>query len=220
MLVLFAVAIHFSAWLRHKHKNSKHNSNLCLQRLNKLQEYLVNDLLPKRCNQAKSFVISLSELQPLIRKKGFNFLNNDLLQLVSSWRNRGCRLTTFKRGRWQVDLKKDWHNFQQSLKQRTDIASHILDYLGKIADRQGLRGEQLVFFTLDALTDSLKSTAHHPTKPSEALTQALLFLDEQSIINLDQGLALFRQAMTLSFEDDVQKGGLHSKTLPTLSQTL
>lgn len=203
--------IHFSAWLRHKHPTTGRNSTDCLKRLDGSQMWLVSHFLPRHYNHATNFELLLEELQPRLRQK-FNFLNEDLALLINSWERpgggQGCKLEYINRWRWRVHLTKDWFYLQQLLKRRTDICHNILKFLSKKADEQGLRGEQLIFFTLDDLIASLKSGVFggQIKKPTEALMQALLFLDKQGVIKLDKGLALFRSAMTLNFTDESQKG--------------
>ena len=92
---------------------------------------------------------------------------------------------------------------------RHALSQHILAALVRAIKpiEQSSRAEVLVEFSLESLLESVKQDMTldiREGKELAALERGLLFLHEQGAIILQQGLAVFRQAMTLTMNNDAR----------------
>ena len=89
---------------------------------------------------------------------------------------------------------------------------------------QGPRGRQLVAFGLDDLTDALRRDlavfSHRASVPDllRSAERGLLLLHELGILQLDQGLAVFRQAMSIRIRPEATGRGYRSRDYKPLEQ--
>ncbi len=108
--------------------------------------------------------------------------------------------------RYRVRLNRSWESLRKTADIRRNAGLLVLKtVLRKVG--HGVKGSQLlVSFTLAELADALRGDlvlAGQLRDPLAAAERALLFLHEQKVIILQQGLAVFRQAMHL----DLMKEG-------------
>ncbi|MGD9135902.1 MAG: RecQ family ATP-dependent DNA helicase [Desulfobacterales bacterium] len=110
------------------------------------------------------------------------------------------------RNRYQIRLRRSWQNIQKTIFLRQNIAKAILQKLLSLAKKQAaetgaeMTGNVQISFTSDELSAAIKSDlilSVEVKKVLPAIERALMFLHEQHIIELQGGLAVLRQAMTL-----------------------
>jgi ATP-dependent DNA helicase RecQ len=100
----------------------------------------------------------------------------------------------------RVKLRREWSKVEQTARRRRAAAGRLLQHL--LDDLpSGARGNDiLVRTTLGKLTAALEGDIvlrGEMKDPQKLLDRALLWLHEQDIIRLNQGLAIFRPAMTI-----------------------
>lgn len=117
------------------------------------------------------------------------------------------------RNRYRVALQRSWQALQETAALRRNVAHLILgELMAKIrsADDQPRdddlpAGDLLVEFSANALADAIAHDLFlhaQVRKPLAAIDRALMFLHEHKIITLQNGLAVFRQAMTIRLNAD------------------
>ena len=153
-------------------------------------------------------------LQARLRHESSNMVAGDVLKLVAGWGRGGfatrrpVTLTSKGRGRLRLRLDTDWDSLWEQLELRTSIAGAAVAAIGRRADAQNKRGHRLVLFSIDEIArvvegqfDMASHRLRSQVDSSTAIEKALLFLDEHQVIQLQHGLSLFRQAMTLRFDN-------------------
>ena len=103
--------------------------------------------------------------------------------------------------RFSMMLHRDWQSLNKTVKIRQQAAFKALDVLVAALPADTPAGAAiLVEFTLEKIIEELKHDMLLPDlkDPLAAAERALTFMNEQSIIDLQQGLAVFRQAMTIT----------------------
>jgi ATP-dependent DNA helicase RecQ len=100
---------------------------------------------------------------------------------------------------YSVKLQRSWSDLKETAERRHQVASVVMNAIvSKIPD--GSSGELLVEFGESDLLNALKSDMFISAKiydPGSAIERGLLFLHEQRCIIIQQGLAVFRSAMTI-----------------------
>ena len=104
------------------------------------------------------------------------------------------------RDHYRVKLQRSWEALQETAEKRQAVAGIVLKAIaGKVPE--GTSGEHLVEFSESELVEALKAdmfVAAQIKDFSSAIERGLLFLHEQRCIILQQGLAVFRSAMTIT----------------------
>ena len=101
---------------------------------------------------------------------------------------------------YKVKLNRDWETLIAIVRRRQEIAGLILSAIfSKIPSDAAPSADLLVSFSSEELAGSLKSHLFlsQIRDPLAAIDRGLLFLHEQRAIILKQGLAVFRQAMSI-----------------------
>jgi ATP-dependent DNA helicase RecQ len=110
---------------------------------------------------------------------------------------------------YRVKLHRDWEALIKTAKLRSDLAKVLLEaIIDKIPESTAPGADILVEFSLDDLVAALKSDmflAGQVKNELAAIERALMFLHEQKVIVLQQGLAVFRQAMTIRLLETKRK---------------
>ena len=110
------------------------------------------------------------------------------------------------RNRYQVRLRRNWQNIRKTIFLRQNVANVILRRLLELSKNQAaetgtqITGDVRLVFTSDELSAAIKgdlTLSAEVKKVLPAMERALMFLHEQHIIELQGGLAVLRQAMTL-----------------------
>lgn len=100
----------------------------------------------------------------------------------------------------RVKLLRSWDALVETSKRRRAIAALLLEtILAKIAPEQPPSAEILVSFSTNDLANALRSHLFlsQLKEPLAAIDRGLMFLHEHRVIILQQGLAVFRQAMSI-----------------------
>ncbi len=104
------------------------------------------------------------------------------------------------RDRHRVRLERDWDAVLATARRRQAVARAVLEaILARVPEGAG-GGEILVDFSSDDLVQAVRHNIYLAAEvrdPLAAVDRALMFLHEQQAIILQQGLAVFRQAMTI-----------------------
>jgi ATP-dependent DNA helicase RecQ len=105
---------------------------------------------------------------------------------------------------YRVRLKRNWSAISELAEKRRRAAALVLDVLlAKVPPETPARADLLVEFSLQELQDAVERDAALRAElkdPAAALERALMYLHEQRVIVLQQGLAVFRSAMTIRLE--------------------
>jgi ATP-dependent DNA helicase RecQ len=105
------------------------------------------------------------------------------------------------RDAYRVRVVRSWRTIEELAGRRQQVASLILEVLAaRIPADQAPRADVLVEFGFDEISTALDrhSGLRAEVRDVEAaIERALMYLHEQSVIVLQQGLAIFRSAMTL-----------------------
>ncbi|HBH35520.1 MAG TPA: RecQ family ATP-dependent DNA helicase, partial [Gammaproteobacteria bacterium] len=115
--------------------------------------------------------------------------------------NRGSiELKYQEKNHYRVKLQRAWGDLQETAEKRQAVARIVLDTIArKIPSASS--GEHLVKFSESELLEALHADmfiAAQIRDFSAVIERALLFLHEQKAIILQQGLAVFRSAMTIT----------------------
>ena len=169
-------------------------------------------------------VLSLRHLNQHLLDSGYSLSNPEALRLMLSSlardglglaANKGS-LTLRHRGldQYAVKLNRDWQALKGTAERRQAVAKIALDrILQNIPADTKAGADLLVEFSAEQLMAALKQdlvTAAEVKDPLAAVERALNFLHEQRIITLQNGLAVFRQAMTIRVLPEA-KGRRYSK---------
>lgn len=104
----------------------------------------------------------------------------------------------------RVRVKRSWTAIEELAEKRRRAASLILDVLlAKVPTDTPARADLLVEFSFQELQDALErdlALRADLKDPAAALERALMYLHEQRVIVLQQGLAVFRSAMTIRLQ--------------------
>ena len=127
-------------------------------------------------------------------------------------RRGSLELRFSSQGRYRVRLFRSWPTLSELASRRQAVGKVVLEMLCAQAP-EGTRAKVLVELGSDDMVDAirrdivLRAQIRDPLAASE---RALLFLHEQKVIQLQQGLAVFRQAMTIRL-DERGKGRRYSR---------
>lgn len=107
---------------------------------------------------------------------------------------------------YRVKMHRSWDTLIPFAERRREIAGRLLDaLLSRVPADAPASAEHLVEFTSDELEKALTSDLFLNSQIKDrlaAIDRGLLFLHEQGVIILQQGLAVFRQAMTITMLPD------------------
>ncbi len=156
----------------------------------------------RRLNQKltnEGFQTSPDVLRPLI--KGISYDGKGFAASTGSF-----EICHVDRNRYQVRLRRSWENIRKTIFLRQNVAHAILRKLIEMAKKQAaetnseITGDVQLVFTSDELSAAIKSDltlSVEVKKVLPAIERALMFLHEQHVVELQGGLAVLRQAMTL-----------------------
>lgn len=104
----------------------------------------------------------------------------------------------------RVRIKRSWGSIGELAEKRRRAASLVLDVLlAKIPTDTSARADLLIEFSFEELQEALErdlALRADIKDPVAALERALMYLHEQRVIILQQGLAIFRSAMTIRLQ--------------------
>jgi ATP-dependent DNA helicase RecQ len=196
-----------TAFVRYKVGN---HSQLALERVRELETAMLKLMQAEEPDGEGWLHLSLRRLNQRLLDEGFRSVPQLLLALLTSLSRDGKGLAGqrgsldlfyLNQDHYRVKLQRDWEALVKTAQRRSELAKLLLDAIfGKIPEQTPASGELLVEFSLDDLIHALRGDlfmAGQVKNPLAAVERALMFLHEQKIITLQQGLAVFRQAMTI-----------------------
>ena len=200
-----------TAFVRHKVKN---HSLVALDDILQLQQSFLA-LIQQEASDPEGWLhLSLQRLNQRLLDQGHTCVPHLLLGLLSSLARDGkglagqrgsLELFYINQDHYRVRLQRDWDALIQTAKLRSDLARALLQAIvDKIPEQTAPSAEILVEFSLDDLMHALRGDlflAGQVKNPLAAIERALMFLHEQKVMTLQQGLAVFRQAMTIRLLD-------------------
>jgi ATP-dependent DNA helicase RecQ len=205
-----------TAFVRHKVKNP---SRQILKQLDDLEEDMLK-LLRQEAPDAEELgwsTLSLRVLNQRLRDLG-HVVNPDvparLLKSLSldgrgfagSHGSLQCR--HLYQDHYRVKLLRSWDAVIETSKKRRGIARALLDaILSPLGPEQPPSAELLLSFSTNDLANTLKAHIFlsRIKDPLAAIDRGLMFLHEQKVIILQQGLAVFRQAMSIRMLPQARK---------------
>ena len=127
------------------------------------------------------------------------------------------------RDHYRVRLERDWEAVLITAKRRQRVAAAVLEaILARIpADAPG-GADILVDFSSDDLVQAVRRNIYLASElkdPLAAIDRALMFLHEHKILILQQGLAVFRQAMTIRLLPQPHSAAIRKPTTSPCSCT-
>ena len=199
-----------SAYIRYKVSNS---ANVHLQRVCSLEQDFLK-VLEEQAPEAEpgvTLVLDLRQVNQQLLDKGYEYSNPEVLQRILHGLCRDGKGLACDKGsvkvhptgglRFNVLLNRDWQSLKATVKLRQQAAHIALQQvLVKIKPSERGNASLFVEFTLEEIVDGLKNDLLlRPSlkDPLAAAERAVLFMNEQGILDLQQGLAVFSQAMTL-----------------------
>ncbi len=128
------------------------------------------------------------------------------------------------RDSYRVRVRRSWTAISELAEKRRRVASAVLDVLlGKIPPDTAARADLLVEFSFEELHDAIDRDLLLRSEVKDvdaALERALMYLHEQRVILLQQGLAVFRSAMRIRLAPEAKGEKYKSSTLPALGTPL
>ena len=203
-----------SAFIRYKVKNS---SRRMLERIVRLGDAML-DIMQEEAPDADSDgwqSLSLRRLNQRLLDQGFADANPEVLRtLLLSLSRDGVGLAGARasldfahvsRDGYRVRLQRDWQSLRETARRRNLTARVILEAICDRVPAGSPAGKDLlVRFSAEDLLAAIRGRVELAgvlNDPLAAMDRALMFLHEQKIITLQQGLAVFRQAMTIRLHD-------------------
>lgn len=111
--------------------------------------------------------------------------------------------------RFAVYLHRDWDSIRKTVEVRQLVARRELEaILAAVSSEAKPSADLLVEFSLEQLIAALRGDLLLVAKlkdPLAAAERALTFMHEQRVIDLQQGLAVFRQAMTIQLNPELRR---------------
>ena len=206
-----------TAFLRPK---GKQNARGVYEKLRRLEQRMLKVLYEENpdAGTEEGYPLNLRLLNQQLLDAGLDYSNPKILRTMLrslATDGKGLAGTTgsiefdYKaKDLFHVRLCRSWPNIKKTMRRRQDLAGKILDalYQAICPEEQSSQSEVLVEFSLQNLLGAIKSlTLKNKDKEMAALERGLLYLHEQSVIILQQGLAVFRQAMTLQLNPEARR---------------
>lgn len=213
-----------TAYVRHKVKD---NSKMRLQKTCALEQDFLK-VLEETSPDAETEIqleIDLRQVNQQLLDLGHEYSSPQCLNLILQGLSRDGKGIAGKKGsisirshgnyRSAMKLHRDWKSLHKTVMIRQQAAHVALQaMLTSLPDDSPASSGLLVEFTLEQVIAALQQDMillPELQDPLAAAERALTFMNEQSIIDLQQGLAVFRQAMTISLNME-KKGQPYSKS--------
>jgi ATP-dependent DNA helicase RecQ len=196
-----------TAFLRHKVKG---HSLATLTKILEIDRKLLEVMQEAEPDPEGWQTLSLRSLNQRLLDEGLDCTPDLILQLLRSLSSDGkgvaggtgnLVMQYRDRDHYRLKLQRTWEELLTAAERRREAASVVLGFLlGKIPQEAEASASVLVDFSegdlVKAIEDDL-ALRSQITNYEAAVMSALLFLHEQHVIILQQGLAIFRQAMSI-----------------------
>ena len=203
-----------TAFVRHKVAD---HSRLRLDRILDLDRKLVNLLALEEPDPEGWLPLSLRLLNQRLCDEGCDSSTDQVRSLLKSLGEDGrgfagahgsIDLRFIARDSYRVKVRRNWTTIVELAEKRRRLASVVLDtLLKKIPSDAPARADLLVEFHFEELHDAIEGDLLLRSEVRDvdaAIERALMFLHEQRVIILQQGLAVFRSAMTIRFQPEAR----------------
>ena len=209
---LIREGLQLTAYLRPKGKGS---SISILEAVSRLERAMIEALQEEDpdAEQGTRVTLSLRRLNQRLLDRGEHSNPETLRGLLKSLSEDGkglagsygsLELRYLRRGHYSARLRRGWDSLSELADRRRQVARVALEtLLTKAPDGAG--GRLLVAFSLDDVVSAVeRDLVLNPLirDPLAAAERTLLFLHEHRAVQLQNGLAVFRQAMTLKLQPD------------------
>ena len=107
-----------------------------------------------------------------------------------------------------MGLNVGWSALDEELELRAQLGEVVVAVLVEQAERQEVFGERLVRFSLEDLERGVEAElglAQQLGDVFAAMEKTLLFLDENAVVKLEKGLAVFRQSMRIRVLEEAKR---------------
>ncbi|GAB6040652.1 RecQ family ATP-dependent DNA helicase [Endothiovibrio diazotrophicus] len=214
---LIEEGMRLTAFVRHKIANA---SSQLLEQVCRLEKAMLQ-LLPEEAPDAadeKGQQLSLRRLNQRLLDDGHDSNPETLRLLLASLSHDGKGLAGrqgsivlrhVSRDHYSIRLQRSWHDLVTTAERRHQIAQSVLNALLARIPPGAEKGATVhVDFSLSDLLQALREDlllADQLRDPLAAVDRGLMFLHEQRVITLQQGLAVFRQAMTLRLNPEAAR---------------
>jgi ATP-dependent DNA helicase RecQ len=203
-----------NAYLRHKVAD---HSRMRLDRILEIDRKMV-ELLALECPDPEGWMpLSLRQLNQRVLDENLP-ASVDLLRLLLKSLTEDGRGFAASHGsiEWRpvsrdtcrVRIRRSWSALSELAEKRRRVASIVVDTLLKqIPANTPPTGDLLVEFSFEELRAVIERDPHLRTELKDidaALERALMYLHEQRVITLQQGLAIFRSAMTIRLRPEAR----------------
>ena len=201
---LLEKGIYFTAWVRRGTRNPSAAHFERVVRAERAMARVLEEAHPDAVPGVEA-ELRVDELVERLRTEDVKITRDAVLTLLRGWTREGVdrraafRLRGGGRRHLDVALLVEWAALREQLELRVQTGQAVLGVLIEQARRLGA-GERLVRFSLADLKGGLEGVlglADRLRDPFDALEKTLLFLDENGIVKLEKGLAVFRQAMRI-----------------------
>ena len=213
-----------SAYIRHKVKNS---SKKLLHRFCLLEKDFLKLLQECEPNAEveSPLVLDLRQINQQLIDRGYDYSTPSSLALILRGLSRDGKGLAGQKGSvslkirgnniFSIMLHRNWQALYETVEIRQQAAHVGLQVIMKsLGNKTSAGANLLVEFTMESIVDGLKHDLNLVSRikdPLAAAERALTFMHEQGVIQLQQGLAVFRQAMTITINPDA-KGKQYTKT--------
>lgn len=196
-----------TAFVRYKVVNP---ARQILERVCALEKGLIEVLRQEEPDPEGWLILSLARVNQRLLDAGFECLPQTVSTVIKSISRDGkgmagkrgsLEFKYFSQGQYRVKLQRSWDDLIAISRKRQELAKLALDViLSKIPAEAPARADFLVEFAESDLHKALDQDLilwQGVKNRQAAFEHALMYLHEQRVIILQQGLAVFRQAMTI-----------------------
>lgn len=208
-LGLIQKGIQLTAYLRPKGKN---NARLIYAKICQIEQDMLQ-LMQENAPDAEvdmALSLTLNKLNQQLKDNGVPSNSEILRNLIRglsldgrglAGRKGSIEFKHFSRNSYQIRLKRGWAELLETAERRRSAAGLVLEALyAKIPQKQQTTESVLIQFSSNDLTRAIQQDmilSAQIKDPLAVIDRALMFLHEHKIIILQQGLAVFRQAMRI-----------------------
>jgi ATP-dependent DNA helicase RecQ len=204
-----------NAFVRH---NVVDHSRLRLGRILQMDRKLVDLLATEEPDPEGWMPLSVRLLNQRLCDDGQGSSTELVLQLLKSLSEDGrgfagthgsIELRYCARDSYRVRVRRSWSAIGELAEKRRRVASLVLDVLlAKIPAETPARADLLVEFSFEELRNAVEQDLFLRSELKDieaAIERALMYLHEQRVIVLHQGLAVFRSAMTIRLPRETRR---------------
>jgi ATP-dependent DNA helicase RecQ len=204
-----------SAFIRYKTKDS---SKIRLSRLNSLENDFLKILQQNapEADKETPLTLDLRQVNQQLIDAGHEYSNPQSLRILLYGLSRDGKGIAGQKGSlsvaatggdiYSIRLHRDWESLKKTVKIRQQAAAAALGVLLQtVASDAKPNASLLVEFTLEGVINGVrKDLILYPQlkDPLAAAERALTFMHEQAVLDLQHGLAVFRQGMTLVLNEE------------------